>query len=1574
MKQLSIESIHTDVPMIDLGIDSLVAVEIRNWIFSDAGHDIPVLKILGGFSVKQICSEVVSSLCFECKQTETPEAKAQLTPPANPPEWNAPSSDTISSEALSETSTPVKTSGSSLSLGSLFQQPDSATNERLISPSGPVNAPDVKKSSRPMPLRTESLSLGQSRLYFLSQYLKDDTVLNCTVSYALLGKLDITKLEMSLEAVFQRHETLRTLFYTNEQDGQPVQGILETSAFRLKIMPYSSDTAQVKREFDRIHRYHYNLAAGDTFVATVLSHSAESHTMIFGYHHIIMDGTSWQIFQRDLSKFYNDLSTLSSPNSLPTSYIDFTLTQQRDISKGAYAERLEFFQHEFREPVDPLPLFPFAKVSTRKSLTQYAVRDVVTHVNAEVISALKKTSQASRTTLFHFFLSAFQVLLHRLLDIEKLCIGIVDANRSNQSFSNTIGFFLETIPVLSRVNSEQIFSDILQTTRTKAYAALGRTGVPTEEILRACNIPASTTETPLFQVMFNYRMGASRTFPMQGVELKFLEYADAKNPFDLVVSVDELDNGTAMRTFSLQDYLYDQEGAELLAKTYTHLLDVLSKDAASSIGSISMFPSSLTRQAIALGTGPNMESATLSAATVSRIIGTWVNKDPEALALKDVNGNARSYLQLSDRARAISAALLRAGTPSLSPVCVLLDPGIDTIATILGILRVGAAYVPLDIRSTDERLSDIVEESGSAILLYHEATVGRARKLHRLSRSAQRIKLVTLNAVPQKTAQIVEDVSAPDSLAMILYTSGSTGKPKGIPISNANIRTPILAVSERVSLGREIVLQQSGQGFDAAIYQILIALANGGTIIMGDNRDHPAELAALTVRERVTCSVFIVSEMQSILKYGYEELRRCFSWRIAMIAGESFTTNLLDQLRGLHRHDLRIVNAYGPTEASVCSSMHEVSSSDFYTEDFSIPIGKALANYGTYIVDEECNPVPVGWPGEIAICGPGVASGYLHLPQLTESKFKHQSSFERASGWDRLYLTGDKGRMLSDGSIVMSGRMDGDDQVKVRGMRVQLDDVSRALVQASRGNLVDAATLVRGDDPDVQRLVAYVVFSRTSEIHDKQTYPRQLSQELPLPMYMRPTIIIPLEMLPVTERGKLDRRKLAALPLPKVSFEETNNQLTVQESRLRDIWKGILGEISLSMPIRRSSDFFSVGGNSLLLLPLQSEIRRVFAEDISLSELFQTSTLQLLAARITGNSKLAHIDWEKETELNDKEFVPSRSSNGHKTPSRKTEGISILLTGATGFLGAAILRQLVNLPRVAHVHCAAIRPGPQSEPRPLGVDSSKVVRHSGDLALPNLGMDQVQLDNVFNDIDVIIHNGAEVSHMKNYRSLRGTNFLSTVELARLAVRRKVPIHYISTGGVARLSGATVQSESSLAAFYPPTDGSDGYVASKWASEVFLEKVHRRFQGEIWIHRPSSITGDNVPALDIVHSVLRYSRLMKAVPDLKGSTGAFDFVHVDTVSGKIAGSAVMSADREKTRTSNALVYAHQSGEEIVPIDRLKEYLEGSAIGQFRVLAIQDWVTSAIAKGLNEVVGSFLLASKGVIRAPLLQKSR
>ncbi|KAJ5976965.1 nonribosomal peptide synthetase 14 [Penicillium viridicatum] len=1567
--KLSRETIYTDMPLIDLGIDSLVAVQIRNWTWAESGYDLPVLKILGGSSVAQVCSDVVSSLSFNKKSIAAAKIESQTTPQQKARPWDKKPSAT-------KTTDDVKVSPKSEIFTNGHNSLSNGTSEKSANPAkssksrrrAQANGSGIKNGLRPTPVRTQPLSLGQSRLYYLSQYLSDDNVLNCVISYTLSGQLDVYKFERSINEVCQRHETLRTSFYTDDEQGTPMQGVLDKSHFRLKVISGLSDPSDVEREFDSIRYYHYDLEQADTFVATILSHGTYSHTVIFGYHHIIMDGVSWQIFQKEMAMAYNESDSRKSPKHFPAQYSQFTLKQQGDLSNGAYAERLKFFQKEFRKPLSPLPVFPFSRVGTRKAVKQYAVQEVVTYLDVNVVSAIKKASQGSQTTPFHFYLSAFQVLLHRLLDADEICIGVVDANRSDQKFVNTIGFFLETIPLLFKIDPEESFSELLKKTRNKAYAGLSQTGVPTEEILRACNVQSSTTETPLFQTCFNYRMGAGRTSPLQGLDMKFLDYVDAKSPFDLVATVDDLDNGTAMITLYLQDYLYDQEGAQLLSNMYTHILELLAENIDSLVGSMPISNPALEEEAIRLGTGPILDFAVPVPATVSGIIETWVDKDPHALAVKGTTGKTKTYLQLSERADAIAAALLNAGAGASDAVGVLLEPGVDTIATILAILRIGAVYVPLDTRSTNTLLAEILQESQPAISIHHAATAQRIRKLFR---TYSKGKSVTLSAIPQKTVRKIQDNSALDGLAMILYTSGSTGKPKGIPLTNANIRTPILGVSQSVPLGREVVLQQSGQGFDAAIYQILISLVNGGTLIMADNRGDPAKIAALMAAENVTCTTLVVSEMKALLKYGYDQLCNCSSWRISMVVGEAFTVQLLDQFRALNRSDLKVINAYGPTEASICSSIGEVSFEELSSAEVSIPIGKAIANYGTYIVDRDCNPVPVGWPGEVAIAGPGVASGYLNLSALTQAKFKTSASLGGLSKSGLIYLTGDKGRMLSDGSIVISGRVDGDDQVKIRGHRVQLADVATALIQTSRGVFADAAVLLKGDDPMKQQLVAYIVFSRSSSTLDKETYFRQLIQGLPIPAYMRPVLIIPLDILPMTERGKLDTKKLSLLPLPRLSLDETlDEQLTSTEARVRDLWKHVLGDITSSIPIRRNSDFFSVGGNSLLLLPLKAEISRSFGVDITIPEIFQASTLELLAARLDGTSLLTQIAWDKETDLDQMNFtspIASNGVNGRNSPMSDTKRISVLLTGATGFLGGGILRQLVELPNVTNIHCLAIRPKKDGLPRSLSVDSPKIICHTGDLALPNFGMSDVATSDLLKGIDVIIHNGAEVSHMKNYRSLRDVNLLSTMQLARAAVIHSIPIHYISTGGVTCLSGADKQPEVSLASFHPPTDGSDGYVASKWASEVFLEKVQKRFNGQVWIHRPSSITGDGVPELDIAHSLLKFSKELGAVPDLTGSTGFFDFVSLETVSMNIAAGVVNAGE-----VGGNLVYLHHSGEQVIAIEDFQRYVEELEGRSLQVLPLKEWVEESIRKGLDEVLGSYMLASKGVIRAPLLQR--
>lgn len=1510
----------------------------------------------------------------------------------------------------------VPSSGDSTSSG----LPDNGINTPLTGTSSVADSDTAdKEKKKPVFLRTAPLSLGQARFFYPSLYLEETSPFNCTTSYKLAGPLDTSRLAYALEKVATRHEILRTCFTIDQSTGKATQSVLEKPGFQLKTVSAPTDEkTAISAEFHRIHNHVFNLERGDTLIATVLTHTPKKHTLVFGYHHIVMDGVSWQTFLQDMADAYN--GKLTDPPAMQ--YIDFAGKQDATIANppADYKARLDWWKAEFPTTPEPLPLFPFARTATRsRTLTSYKTREVVAHIPAATVSQIRKAAQQVRATAFHFWLAAFQATLHRLLPgsessspaaARDLCIGVVDANRSDQAVARTVGFLLEIMPVKFRVSEGEDMNALVKDTRSRVYGTLGRGGgVPIEEIMRACGLNgdknSGSTAAPLFQTVFNYRMGATRAPGLKGgVGMELLDYADATTPFDISVSVDEKDDGTGMVTFAVLEHLYSEAGAELLVGAYQHMLDVLSKDPSSTIDNVDPFAPQTVKRGIELGVGDPITADWPHKETISRRVTAWAETDPHAVAVKDMSGAAMTYQQVSSRAASIAHFLQQSGASASSFVCVLAEPSVDTVCYILAILRLRAVYVPLDVRNADERLRDIVHESQAQFMLYQPATRARAEKLRRDGMTAA----LDLSAVPRtgnNKNPNVFDVSRPDELAFVLYTSGSTGKPKGIQLTNFNMATQNASLTQRLGLGRDVVLQQSGLGFDASICQIFMCLCNGGTLVMGDNRGDPADLAALMEREKVTVTLIMVSEMAALIRHTGEVLRRCAHWRLAMCGGEAFTPQLARQFASLGLDGLRVANPYGPTEGSIIATVGDVDYRHIaaHGADDNISVGQALPGYGVYVVDEDNKAFPAGVPGQVALAGPGVAPGYLHLPDLTDAKFKPDTISLNVSGkkgWGRLYLTGDKGSLLPDGRFQILGRMDGDSQIKLRGIRIELKDISHAMLNTSNGRLVDAAIVARGEGAS-QFLVAFVVFAAApvalepgaqADDDDQQAYLRKLIKDLPLPGYMRPTLAVPLDSLPFTGRGKLDTKALEAMPLPETwsglgdGDQEDEEELTETESRLRKVWKLVTAEAGMSVPISKSSDFFSVGGNSLLLVQLRAAIRKEFGVDIPLVQLFQSSTLEVLAARLAGTADIKEdIDWEDETRPDedmlariwqrDHDSLPKPARNGPKV---------VILTGATGFLGRGLLQQLVADPNVSKIHCLAVR-----DNKPLPVSSPKITPHAGDLSLPLLGLSgPEEAAAIFAEADAIIHNGATVSHLKSYGSLRAANVSSTRELVRMVLTfggsRHLPaFHYVSTGGVASLSGADSYPAASLAGFTPPRDGSaGGYISTKWASERFLERLGEAAGAKdggsgwpIFIHRPSSITSPDesaVPGSDITHNTLRYSRLLRAVPDLSRSRGAFDFINVETISRQVVGEVVGSFVLAPGGGEEAgVTYKHQSGEEVVPFGRLAAFLGETEEQPFRVLDMEAWVKLAVDAGMDQLVGSFLAATRGQIYMPLLE---
>ena len=831
-----------------------------------------------------MCNELAVELLADAAATTEPEAAHSPGPQSRGADSSHRSSDTASQDRQSDYATPLTT---------VSEDSDGYMTSKLTTT---------------LYQQVEKMSYSQSRLWFPYLYLEDKTAYNCTTSYKLNGPLNIARFERSLGLVTQRHQAFRTSFFTDPSSGQAMQAVSRSPRFVLNKVASANTSEDVDRETKKIADHVYDLQGGDTFIATLLTHTPESHTIVFGYHHIIIDAVSWQLFLQDLEKFYSPRTpTLSAPSQ----YLDFAIKQRRLMESGGSQDKRKYWKSEFAVLPPPLPLFPFAKVATRKTLSRYDTMEYVVFLDKALVAKIKKASAVAKTTNFHFYLSVLQVLLYRFLDIDDVCIGIADAGRSDQAFMDTIGFLLDSLPLRFNIKKDQPFSETLRNTRSKVYSALGHSGVPFDTMLKDLNVPASATDSPLFQILVNYRMGALKQKSIGDVALDFLAYEDARHPFDFILSIDEMDDGAGALSLSMQEYLYNREGGDLLLATYIHLLDAFASNASMRPDDCPLFDQSQVDSAITLGTGTKVSHQWPE--TLSLRVDDLVQQQPNAVAVKDIAGNSMTYLQMSARTNAIALALQEAGATQGSHVAALFEPSADVICSLLAIMRVGAVYIPLDVRNSNERLTSVVAESGAAIVLYHSETSERVRDL-----DVSTAGVVNISSVAATTKTVVANQSTGSGLAFIMFTSGTTGKPKGIMLNHASVLTHFVAISERLSLepGKEKVLQQSAFGYDASLWQIFSALSTGGTVVMSSNRGDMAELAGLMLKEGITVCLLTPSEYSVLFQYGGSSLAQCTSWRVAMCGGEAFATHLKAKFEGLRLPNLALYNIYGPTEVS----------------------------------------------------------------------------------------------------------------------------------------------------------------------------------------------------------------------------------------------------------------------------------------------------------------------------------------------------------------------------------------------------------------------------------------------------------------------------------------------------------------------------------------------------------------------------------------------------------------------------------------------------------------------------------
>jgi amino acid adenylation domain-containing protein len=1015
------------------------------------------------------------------------------------------------------------------------------------------------------------LSFAQERLWFLERLEPGTPVYNITRTYRLLGPLDASALRGGAREVEKRHAVLRTTFAV--VDGEPVQEVspeprLEVPVADLSDRPEDARDEAVRRRLHEEVRRPFDLARGPLVRLALLRLAPDEHVLVFSAHHIVMDGWSEALFFRELEAFYVELvsgrrAALDEP---AFQYADFA-AWQRERMRGEPRERLLSFWRSRLEGAPPVLTLP----------TDFPRPPVLSHrgaaerfdVPAPLVLALRALARKERVSLFMPLLAAHAIVLSRWARQPELVIGCPVAGRDRPESEPLIGLFSNTLALRLSLQGDPTVSELLSHVRDVVLDAMDHQELPLEMLVSELAPQRTLSHAPLFQTMFglqNVPRFARRFGPLA---VESIDVVPVASKFDVSIFLVETASPVLEGIVEYATDLFRKDTARRLARHYLAVLSALAENPDRRVSELSM----ISPEDAELLARVNTTDAPLPETTVDRLVADQAAMRPDEPAVLSRSGAGLTYRELDEVSARLARLLAARGAGPGSVVALEMTRGPALVTALLGILRSGAAYFPLDPRHPKERLSRLLEDAG-ARLVVTERPLTEA-----IPPALEPLFVDALPSGPERAP----DPPRPEDPAYVIATSGSTGMPKGVLLTHRGLVNVLLGTARLLGLGeRDVFLATTPVTFDIASFELLAPLVLGARVAVAE-KDEALDARALQRLVGETGATVLQatpSTWRLLVDLGFTGSRSL----TLLSAGEALPRELAEDLLA---RGARLVNAYGPAETTIYSTVQVVEHGTGH-----VPIGRPLANTRIRVADPELAALPPGVPGELLIAGAGLARGYVGNEALTKERF-----VVPPGSHERFYRTGDLSTLRPDGALVFLGRLD--DQVKVRGVRVELGEVEAAL----RGvpGVREAAAALFGSGPDA-RLVGFVAPRSAPPASELR---RALLSRLP--EHMVPSGFVPLDSLPKSRNGKLDRRALAE-PAPARSAGGRAPESEV-ESRLAAIWSSVLGVPSVG----REDDFFELGGHSLLAVRLFGKIERAFGRRLPLATIFQARNVASLA-------------------------------------------------------------------------------------------------------------------------------------------------------------------------------------------------------------------------------------------------------------------------------------------------------------------------------------------------------------------------
>ncbi|MBE1491976.1 non-ribosomal peptide synthetase [Plantactinospora soyae] len=1048
------------------------------------------------------------------------------------------------------------------------------------------------------------LSFGQQQMWFLSRLDPGSWEYLVPLALRMRGPLDHDALRRALTGLVGRHEILRTRYALAA--GEPTQVIDPPAPVPLAVVDLSElpESERESRAFALAAQEPatpFDLAAQWPVRARLLRLADDDHLLVVVFHHIACDAWSVGVFAEELSALY-DAATTGRPDPLaplPVQYADYA-AWERNRSEAEHQRHLDYW----RDQLAGVPPLDVPADRPRPATRDWAGAVAGFDLPAGLGERLRDLARRHDATLFMVLLTGYQALLSRYTGGTDIPVGTVVSGRSRPELRRLIGYGINSLVMRARWDSDITFGELLAANRNTVLSAFDHQEVPFGQLVDELQPERDMSRTPLFQVAFTMHEAGAGAYAMPGLVVTPLDGMSQVSRFDLTLQIEEAADGGLRGHLEYATALFDRATVDRMGAHLVRLLQAVVVDPTRAVSAADFLDAAERTEVTGVADLFRID-AVPPTRCVHEVFEERVVASPDAVAVV-FEGVELSYAEVNARANRLAHRLRGLGVGPESLVGVCLERGVELVPALLGVLKSGAAYLPLDPAQPVDRLGFMVGDAGASVVLTQSALSDTVAGFHdgvtvlldREDLSGQPVS----NPVP---------VSGPENLIYVIYTSGSTGRPKGVCLTHANVlRLLTVAETHYQFSASDVWPLFHSYAFDVSVWELWGALLYGGRLVVVPREVTrlPDEFLDLLVRERVTVLNQTPSAFRALVGFARDGDPRLAALRLRAVvfAGEKLEMAELapwtDQF-GLDRPAL--LNMYGITETTVHSSFHQVRPQDITAP--GNPVGYPLGDLRVYLLDSYGNLVPVGVPGEIHVGGPGVARGYLGRPELTAQRFV-PDPFATSPG-ARMYRSGDLARRRSDGGLDFLGRID--DQVQIRGYRVELGEIEAAL--AAHPGVRDAVVVVREDVPGDKRLAGYLV----AEVGSAPT-PGELREFLArtLPEYMVPAAFVPLDRIPLTANGKLDRR---ALPAPDRGTLAAGSAYvaprTPIEERVAAVWRDVLGVERVGV----HDGFFDLGGHSIRAVALVGELRAI-GLDVAVRDVFEHRTVAELCGVLDGRS------------------------------------------------------------------------------------------------------------------------------------------------------------------------------------------------------------------------------------------------------------------------------------------------------------------------------------------------------------------